>query len=124
MVVIDTSAWVESLRTGGRADVRARVEAYLVSGLARLCPPVILELINGALGNREKKIIKEMVQTVQVLIPENSTWQRAYRYAENLRARGVTIPQVDIMIKAIADEAGAEILTLDGHFESMAFLKN
>ena len=55
VVLVDTSSWIEALRSSGRADVRERVRVLLLNGLAAWCDMVAVELWNGARGDYEKK---------------------------------------------------------------------
>lgn len=46
--LVDTSAWIETLRANGDAAVRARVRELAVDDRAVLCDMVRVELWNGA----------------------------------------------------------------------------
>ena len=118
LVLIDTSAWIEFLRKDGSIEMRQKVVSLMRMQSARVCEPVLLELYSGAQGN-EVKTIRELEQTVDLLFCKQHTWIRAINYAKKLRTLGYTIKGMDIIIQAIGDENGAEILAVDKHFDIM-----
>ena len=48
MILIDTSAWIEFLRAGGRQAVKERVSLYLELDEAAVTGPVRFELLTGS----------------------------------------------------------------------------
>ena len=119
MILIDTSAWIQTLREKGNLDMRKKVEIAHNAGYARFCEPVMLELYNGARGEHELKKIKKLEESVPLLLCDQNAWIRAIKYAKTLRSLAYTIPAIDILIQAIGDENGAEILAYDKHFDIM-----
>ena len=67
MKLIDTSSWIEQLRRDGDATVRVRVEELLSAGEAAWCPIVRLELWNGARGEAERQVLREMEADIPTL---------------------------------------------------------
>lgn len=120
MVLIDTSSWIHMLRPNGDPAVRDRVTAALTGGRACWCPPVQLELWNGARGQREAKILREFADALPELSIDEGVWRQAYDLARQARARGVTVPAVDVLIAACARYHGAAIETADTDFELLA----
>jgi predicted nucleic acid-binding protein len=114
--VIDTSAWVEMLRNGGRADVRDRVNAHLLAGSACTAPMIRLELWYGARGDREKKALRDFEETLPELEINADVWDDACKLARKARSAGLTIPAADILIAACARHHGATIEAVDAHF--------
>ena len=108
------------LRPNGDPAVRDRVTAALIGGEACWCPPVQLELWNGARGQRERKILREFADTLPELVIDEGVWRQAYDLARQARARGVTVPAVDVLIAACARYHGAVIETADSDFELLA----
>lgn len=120
MILVDTSSWIHMLRPGGDPSVRARVEAALASGQARWCPPVQLELWNGARGDYERTILRAFARTLPELPIDDEVWKAAYALARRARARGVTVPAVDIIIAACALRHGTALESSDADFELLA----
>ena len=120
MILVDTSSWIHMLRLSGDPSARARVEAALISGQARWCPPIQLELWNGARGNREKRVLREFARALPELPIDDAVWKRAYDLARRARERGVTVPAIDVMIAACALRHGAALESTDADFELLA----
>ena len=59
-VLVDTSAWVETLRPDGDPAVRAAVSRAADDGRAVLCDMVLLELWNGAGDPREERLLRKL----------------------------------------------------------------
>lgn len=120
MKLVDTSAWIEQLRTDGDALVRERVEALLLSGEAAWCPLVRLELWNGARGAAEKKVLVEMAAELPDLEILPAVWDRACVMAANARAKGITVPSSDLLVAACAVHHQVQVVHNDAHFDLIA----
>lgn len=119
MTVIDTSAWIEMLRAGGRSDVRQRVNGLLVSGAACTVPMVRLELWNGARGDMEKRALRVFEDSLPELEMNAEVWDEACELARLARSAGLTVPAADILIAACAKHHGADVETIDAHFSEL-----
>ena len=100
--------------------MRDRVTAALTGGRACWCPPVQLELWNGARGERERKVLRQFADTLPELSIDEGVWRQAYDLARQARAQGVTVPAVDVLIAACARHHGAAIETADKDFGLLA----
>jgi predicted nucleic acid-binding protein len=122
VVLIDTSAWIEALRRGGRRDLHDRVRALLLDGRAAWSEIVQLELWSGARGDAEKKMLTELDETL-VLLPANAeVWARAYALAKRARARGKAIPATNVLVHATARHHGARLEHCDDDLAALAAL--
>ena len=108
------------LRPSGDSKVRARVEAALSTGQACWCPLVQLELWNGARGQQEQKVLRDFDRTLPELPIDEDVWQTAYDLARRARARGVSVPAIDVVIAACARRHGAALETADTDFGFLA----
>jgi predicted nucleic acid-binding protein len=122
MKLVDTSSWVEQLRRGGDATVRERLEALLVTGEAAWCPLVRLELWNGARGDRERMVLKEMEKEIPSLEIGSAVWDRAATLARLAHEQGITVPVTDLLVAACARQHGVSIEHHDSHFDLIATL--
>lgn len=116
MILIDTSSWVEALRSSGRVDVRERVRKILIDGLATWCDMVAVELWNGARGDYEKKKLAELEKEIVCLPTSKGVWQLARNLAQECRKAGHTMPSADLVIGSCALTHGVEIEHCDEHF--------
>jgi predicted nucleic acid-binding protein len=119
MVLVDTSAWIHFLRPDGDEAVRARVEGVLRAGTARLCPLVRLELWNGAGGERERKVLRELERSIPELDVTADVWGEARDLARRCRAAGASVPATDLLIAACAFHHGARIEHEDADFDAI-----
>jgi len=115
--LIDTSAWVHALRPDGDFQVAARVRNALEQGKAAWCPLVQLELWNGARGDHEKSVLRELCEVLPELAIDDEVWHAAYLLAEDTRTRGVTVPATDIVVVACARRHGVPLVHADAHFD-------
>jgi predicted nucleic acid-binding protein len=122
MKLVDTSSWIEQLRRGGDPAVRERVEALLLTGEAAWCPMVRLELWNGAQGERERAVLREMEREVAALEIGEEVWDLAAGLARGARQKGVTVPATDLLVAACAYHHGLGIEHNDSHFGLIATL--
>jgi predicted nucleic acid-binding protein len=119
-VLVDTSAWIETLRRNGDPEVRASVRAATREGRAVLCDLVLLELWNGAQGADEHRILRELEQTIEKVPTSPAVWEVACELARMCRKAGITAPATDVLIAACAAHYKLEILHRDAHLNQIA----
>lgn len=120
MTLIDTSAWIHSLRSDGDMSVRARVAALLESGEAAWCPMVRLELWNGARGAHEHRVLADLQGELPELAIDTHVWTVACDLAKKARSKGKTVPSTDILVAACARHHHVEIEHADSHFDVLS----
>lgn len=120
MICVDTSVWIEALR--GPATASAFHLGELVESDVVLLPaPVRLELLLGAAG-QERATLATRLETLEPLVPDAATWQRAERWVGEATAAGERFAVVDLLIAATAAEHGATVWSRDSAFGRMAQL--
>ena len=117
LVLIDTSSWIEALRSSGRVDVMKRVKTLLLNGLAAWCDLIAVELWNGARGDYEKKKLAELEKGIICLPTSKEVWQTARNLARKCRKAGHTFPSADIVIASCGLYHKVEIEHCDEHFD-------
>lgn len=122
MVLIDSSIWIDTLRSGGPEESRRRVGSLLMSGEAAWCPAVRLELWAGIRDDRERRTLSEYASLVTDLPVTDAVWQRAIELTEAGRRKGHSFPYPDRIIFACARVHGVELLHRDRHFDVLAAL--
>ena len=115
MVLVDTSSWIETLRTGGNAAVRQRVSALVLDGEAAWCDMVRLELWNGVRGGREIRELTELEDVIVSLPIDQSVWDRAVALSRRARSQGLTVQAPDLVIAATAQRHRADVDSIDEH---------
>lgn len=119
MILLETSALIETCRKNGRADAKARVESALRSGKAVLCQPVLLELRAGLRHKSEFDQIDGYVEVLPILPITDPVWNLAGERARLFRSAGITVSNIDVLIFATAEHHNANIVTIDRHFAMM-----
>jgi predicted nucleic acid-binding protein len=116
MKLVDTSAWVEYLRSR-QSEAAANVESLLLADDAALCDMVMLELWNGARGQEEKRKLAGLSAAAPRLETNDEVWKLAHRLAILCRDKGNTIPAADILVAACATFHAVELEHKDSHFD-------
>ena len=122
MTLVDTSAWIHSLRRDGDREIRERVAALLTAGGAAWCPLVRAELWNGARAGHERTVLRDLERDLVELPLTPDVWDVAYELARTARARGLTVPTTDIVVQACANHYGTGLLHAGGHYRHLGEL--
>jgi predicted nucleic acid-binding protein len=121
LVLIDSSVWIAVLPSRRPpSPLRAHVDSLIGDGRVVIAGPVAAELLRVAIGEREYEILASMCASYPHLPIEDHTWQFAGRLGFQLRRDGVTVPTTDLLIAAVAIEAGATLLHRDRHYDVIA----
>jgi predicted nucleic acid-binding protein len=116
MKLVDTSAWVEYLRSGN-SKTAENVEALLLTDEAAWCDMVMLELWNGARGQAEKNKLAELAAIAPRMETTNEVWELAHRLASRCRDKGKTVPAADVLVTACAVHYAVELEHRDAHLD-------
>jgi len=119
MVLVDSSAWIESLRRDGDMSVKLAIEGLLEAYEAQWCAPVRLEVLGGARLDERAKLGR-MFAVVPYRPSREDDWDRAVALAWRLRTRGLTVPWLDVLIASIAIHDGVRLYAVDHHFQEIA----
>jgi len=121
MALIDSSVWIDYLTRRPLAHAEILAER-LERGLPVATTGVVLqELLQGVRSEREANLLGARLGRLRYLPAGKSTHLRAAALFRKARARGVTLPAVDALIAAVAEENGVPLLTADAaHFEALA----
>lgn len=124
MILLDTSACIEYLRsTGSVVEVAlcALHDGPQFHELA-LCGPVVMELRMGAQSDRALSELNAWMMDLRyVPIEDRADFLEAARLYREARARGVTVRKpIDCLIAALAIRQDASLLHLDRDFDHLA----
>jgi predicted nucleic acid-binding protein len=117
--LVDTSAWIETLRTSGDSGVRNRVSALTADDRVVLCDAVRLELWNGARSNRDQRLLRDLEENLETVATTPAVWALARDLARVARGKGLTVPATDLLIAACAEHHGLGLVHCDSHFEKL-----
>ncbi|MDP3851761.1 MAG: PIN domain-containing protein [Luteolibacter sp.] len=119
LVLVDTSAWIESHRRDGDAAVKLAVRGLLDEFEAALCGPVEMEYLGGA-RPQERERLQAWCNILPYIRSDQKLWRRAAVNFSLLKSKGVTAPWNDVLIATIALENGCRVYAVDKHFTAMA----
>ena len=116
MILVDTSVWIEIMRDKTGKVVLAfqeKTRNHLVC-LSRFNQ---LELLQGALNEKEWGLLEDYLSTQYFLETTTKTWREAARIYYELRAQGITVRSpIDCCIAQLAIENKTLLLHRDRDF--------
>ena len=121
MIVVDTSVWVAALRSAANPEAQA-LSALLDSDDLLLPVPVRTELLGGA-READRGPLRRTLTALPLAYPTDDTWRAMDAWAAQARDRGERFGVGDLLIAALAHEAGALVWSLDPDFQRMARLR-
>jgi tRNA(fMet)-specific endonuclease VapC len=122
-LILDTNAYV-----GFKLGVAPLVEYIARADTVLMSPIVLGELMfgfrNGARFDKNMEELGRFLEhpAVEVMGLTEVTSDRYARIATQLKQQGTPIPTNDIWIAAQTLESGAELVTMDSHFENITNL--
>ena len=120
MIVVDTSVWVAALR---RDRDEARILRTLLDADEVLLPvPVRVELLSGT-SKRHRDALRLALSALPLAYPTDDTWRLMESWTDRAVAAGVSFGIGDLLIGAIAHEAGALVWSLDEAFARLERLR-
>lgn len=120
MIVVDTSVWVAALRAEA---AEARILRALLDEDEVLLPvPVKIELLSGT-SKRQRTQLRSALSALPLAYPTDETWQMMDEWTDRATPAGAAFGLGDLLIAAIAHEAGALVWSLDDAFTRMERLR-
>ena len=120
MYLVDTSVWVEALRSSGTRRIQGELEPLVRSGNVALTEWIILELMVGIRSNESPaNLLARLAPVHRLPLPEDG-WSRAWDLAARLRKKAITPSAADCLITTIAVAHGATLIHCDTDFERIA----
>ena len=120
MILIDTSVWVAVLRSSTCPEV-PQFSSLIEADEVLLAAPVRTELIGGAPGD-QRPTLQRLLTALPVVYPTDQTWRLMDQWTGLARDRGEHFGVGDLLVGALAREAGALVWSLDDDFRRMAKL--
>jgi predicted nucleic acid-binding protein len=118
MIAVDPSVWVSALRSPGSPE--APVFGALLDADEVLLPvPVRTELLGGA-RKADRARLRRLLTALPLAYPTDRTWRLMDDWTGQAGDRGERFGVGDLLIAALAREAGALVWSLDADFRRMA----
>lgn len=118
MIFVDTSVWVDSLRSAESSSAR-HLGTLLDSGEVALAAPVRVEILAGA-SSRDHARLRRVLSALPLYFPTQETWARIDDWLDRARTAGERFGFADLLIASLAVEQGAPLWSLDADFGRMA----
>lgn len=120
MTLIDTSAWVEYLRSGNDAVADA-VERLLESDQAEITEPVVMEVLQGGRSEPHVGQLKGLLSRAKLVAVDGADYGEAAFLYRLCRANGETVRSpIDCLIATVAVRAHLPVLHHDKDFDVLA----
>lgn len=117
MIVPDTSVWVAALRAPASIQA-ATLRGLLEADEVALPLPVHVELLAGAPAQTRRSLARGL-SALPLMYPTDDTWKMIRRWVPQAADAGLHFGVSDLLIAAIATEAGALVWSLDRDFARM-----
>jgi predicted nucleic acid-binding protein len=121
MVLIDASAWIDYLRSGG-GPLSDRLEKLLEENRAALCGIAVAEVRQGLRPNEERDVL-DLFETLPYLETTRNDYDAAGALLAGLRRDNITIPVMDGLMAQLALRHEVALLENDKHFSSVEGLE-
>ena len=122
MVLIDTSAWVQFLRSPDSSQGR-EVDALLERDNVVLTGVVLAGLLQGVRQGRQRTALARRFRALPYEDPDKEGWVKVGEIAAELRAQGRTMALSDLVIAVVALQGNHELFTLDADFDRVPGLR-
>jgi predicted nucleic acid-binding protein len=118
VIVVDTSVWIAALRAGESPEA-AYLSDLLEGDQVGLAAPVRVEILCGARG-ADRVRLRRSLTALPTLYPDAPTWSLVDSWIDRAAAAGERFGFADLLIGALAAQAGATVWSLDSDFGRMA----
>jgi predicted nucleic acid-binding protein len=120
MIAVDTSVWVAALRAA-RSPEAVALGALLDADEVALPVPVRIEILSGA-SSRDRVALRKALSALPVIYPTDATWTLIDQWVDRAGEAHQRFGVGDLLIGALAREAGALVWSLDADFDRMSRL--
>ena len=119
-VIIDTSAWIESFRSGSEKSFQRLVKDLILQDVVLLPGIIKTELLRGSKNKKEFNHLYQMLKGLTYLAVAEDFWERLSEFSFQLFRKGVVVPLTDTYIALLCIENQTSLLHRDKHFDMIA----
>lgn len=120
IVLVDTSIWIDVLDKKADAKIKNEMETLILEDRVATTPLIKMELLGGVAHEKEFKNLKEDLDALIQLDLTPEIWDFACRLSFRLRRGGLTAPNTDILLSAVALHHHCQLWHQDKHFDWIA----
>ena len=117
--LIDTSVWIDLLRTATPKPLKEAAVEWIMQKEARLAEPVAFELLRYA-SDAEARAFEVRAATVPMLSTPADVWLRAGDLGRACRRQSNLVKAIDLLIAAVALHHDGMVVTYDTDYEKIA----
>ena len=119
MVLVDTSIWIDFFQAPESHTGSELVSLIKDHNSVALCGIVLQEILQGIRNQKSFVLARERLLKFPFVEANLDTWLLAASLYRDLRAKGITMPPVDVTIAAIAIQNDMSLFSRDAHFEAV-----
>ncbi len=120
MILVDTSAWIFSLKKNPFLPLKERINSLLRDELIVTFGMIKLELLGGTKTWEEFTRLQNRLDALHEIAITQILWDKASNLAFTFHRKGITIPYTDILIASAALYSKVILLHADAHFDLIA----
>lgn len=120
MVLIDTSVWIDFFQASESSHALALESLIRNNNRAIICGIILQEILQGIRDDRSYSHAKDRLSRLPYLEIDKETYIYASSLYRILRAKGITVPPVDVTIAGLAVQRDIPLYTRDEHFKAIA----
>ena len=115
--LVDSSAWVHSLRRSGSSKVQELIRPLITNAEAAITEWVILELMAGIRNSETAESLLRKMEPLPRLSFSPENWKPAWTLASHLRKKSVTAGAADCFLATVAIAHEVPLVHCDKNFE-------
>jgi predicted nucleic acid-binding protein len=120
MVLVDTSIWIDFFQSS-ESKAAIALEALIKDhNRVALCGIVLQEVLQGIRNRKNFELVRERLLKFPYVEANRDAWLLAASLYRDLRAKGITMPPVDVTIAAVAIQNDMSLFSRDAHFDEVA----
>lgn len=120
MVLVDTSVWIDFFQSPDAPTATTLSTLIKDHNRVALCGIVLQEILQGIRSKKSYELVRERLLKFPFVPTNRDTWLLAAALNRELRAKGGTLPSVDVTIAAIAIQNDMALFTRDVLFDTVA----
>ena len=120
MVLIDTSVWIDFFQGSESSHVLTLESLIRSNNRAMICGIILQEILQGIKDERSYTRTKDRLLKLPYLEIDKETYIYASSLYRLLRAKGITVPPVDVTLAGLAVQRDIPLYTRDEHFKVVA----
>ena len=116
MFLIDSSVWIEFLRSDGSQNIKGIVHDLIEKDKVSTCGVIVVEILRGARNKKDFDALSETFNSIPQIPLDSEVIERAAMWGFSMDRKGYQVPTTDLFIASAAYKR-VKILHIDQDFE-------